>query len=198
MISIAAGVYQKNWDKMRGMNTVFPSESFTLPNGLVLTIRLIRPDDAKRLQEFHSRLSPETIYYRFLENHPVLLDKEAKYFTTLDYQNRIALVATVGKGEQEEIVGVARYDVFTPGQEDTAEAAFVIEDQFQGQGLGTALMLRLARLALENGVYYFAFTVHWTNQGMLKLLRKSGEVVERRQSGGVYDVRVQLSAFVSL
>ena len=180
------------------MNAVFPSESFTLPNGLVLTIRLIRPGDAKRLQEFHSRLSPETIYYRFLENHPVLLDKEAKYFTTLDYQNRIALVATVGKGEQEEIIGVARYDVFTPGQEDTAEAAFVIEDQFQGQGLGTALMLRLARLALENGVYYFAFTVHWTNQGMLKLLRKSGEVVERRQSGGVYDVRVQLSAFVSL
>jgi len=183
---------------MQRMNAIFSPESFTLPDGLVLTIRLIRPGDDKRLQEFHGRLSPESIYYRFLENHPVLLDKEANYFTMLDYQNRMALVATYGAGKTEEIVGVSRYDVFTSGQEDTAEAAFVIEDRFQGRGLGTALMLRLARLALENGVYYFVFTVHWTNQRMLKLLRKSGEVVERHQSGGVYDVRVQLSAFVSL
>jgi RimJ/RimL family protein N-acetyltransferase len=183
---------------MEDMDDVFQPELFPLPNGLVLTIRLIRPDDAKRLQEFHSRLSPETIYYRFLENHPVLLDKEARYFTMLDYQNRLALVANFTTEEKEEIVGVARYDVLTPNQEDTAEAAFVIEDQFQGQGLGTALMLRLARLALENGVYYFVFTVHWTNEAMLKLLRKSGEVVERHQSGGVYDVRVQLSAFINV
>ena len=179
------------------MTTVFPPEPFILPDGTTLMIRPITPDDAQRLQQFHSRLSPETIYYRFLENHPVLLDKEAKYFTTLDYQNRIALVATQGEGENEAIVAVARYDVFVPNQEDTAEAAFVIEDRFQGQGLGTALMVRLARRALENGVYYFVFTVQGTNQGMLKLLRKSGEIVERQQSGGVYDVRVQLSAFTN-
>lgn len=180
------------------METVFTPENFTLPDGLVITIRAMRPDDDKRLQEFHERLSPETIYYRFLENHPVLLDKEAKYFTSLDYASRIALVATLVTYNSEEIVGVARYDVFTPRQEDTAEAAFVIEDRFQGLGLGTLLMQRLARLALEAGVYYFVFTVHWTNEGMLKLLRKSGTVVERNQSGGVYDVRVQLSAFVGL
>lgn len=183
---------------MNDMDTVFSPEEFVLPDGLVLTLRPIRSDDATRLQEFHARLSPETIYYRFLENHPVLLDKEAKYFTTLDYVNRMAIVATIKYFDREEIVGVARYDVFTPNQTDTAEAAFVIEDRFQGQGLGTAMMLLLARLALEQGVYYFVFTVHWTNEGMLKLLRKSGEVVERHQSGGVYDVRVQLSAFVGL
>ncbi|GAB4579617.1 MAG: GNAT family N-acetyltransferase [Anaerolineales bacterium] len=180
------------------MEPDFSSDSFILPDGLVLTIRPIRPDDAKRLQEFHARLSPETIYYRFLENHPVLLDKEAKYFTALDFETRVALVATLVTREREEIVGVARFDVLTPNQPDTAEAAFVIEDRFQGLGLGTALMLRLARIALEMGVYYFVFTVHWTNEGMLKLLRKCGEVVERRQSGGVYDVRVQLSAFVGV
>lgn len=178
------------------MDTDFLSDSFTLPDGLILTIRPIRQDDAGRLQEFHSRLSQETIYYRFLENHPVLLDKEAKYFTTLDYETRVALVATLVTMNKEDIVGVARFDVFTPNQEDTAEAAFVIEDRFQGMGLGTALMLRLARRALAVGVYYFVFTVHWTNEAMLKLLRKSGEVIERHQSGGVYDVRVQLSAFV--
>jgi RimJ/RimL family protein N-acetyltransferase len=180
------------------METVIPPENFVLPDGLVLTLRPIRPDDASRLQEFHSRLSPETVYYRFLENHPVLLDKEAKYFTTLDYMNRMALVATIQYFDREEMVGVARFDVLTPTQTDTAEAAFVIEDRFQGLGLGTALMQRLARLALEIGVYFFVFTVHWTNEAMLKLLRKSGEVVERHQSGGVYDVRVRLSAFVSL
>jgi len=174
------------------------SDFITLPDGTFLGVRPIRPDDAQRLQAFHSRLSPESVYYRFLENHPVLLDKEAKYFTTLDYQNRMAFVAIKENGDDEEIVGVARYDVFIPTDAETAEAAFVIEDRFQSVGLGTELMTRLARYALENGVYYFVFTVHWSNQAMLKLLRKSGEVVERSQSGGVYDVRVQLSAFASL
>jgi len=173
-------------------------QEVVLQDGTEVMIRLIRPDDAQRLQEFHSRLSSETIYYRFLENHPVLLDREANYFTTLDYESRVALIATTRAGREEAIVGVARYDVFIPQDEETAEAAFVIEDRFQGKGLGTALMTRLAHYALENGVYYFVFTVHAMNQKMLALIRKTGQIVERSQTGGVHDVRVRLSEFVQL
>jgi RimJ/RimL family protein N-acetyltransferase len=174
------------------------SQGVVLQDGTHLVTRPIHSEDAQRLQEFHNRLSSETIYYRFLENHPVLLDREATYFTTLDYESRMAFVATTGAGEEEAIVGVARYDVFIPQDTETAEAAFVIEDRFQGKGLGTALITQLARYALENGVYYFVFTVHATNQKMLSLIRKTGQIVERSQSGGVYDVRVRLSEFVQL
>ena len=173
-------------------------QAVVLQDGTELQIRPIRPDDAQHLQEFHSRLSPETIYYRFLGTHPVLLDREANYFTTLDYESRMAWVATTRAGEEEAIVGVARYDVFIPQDAETAEAAFVIEDRFQGKGLGAALMTRLAHYALENGVYYFVFTVFAMNQKMLALIRRTGQIVERSQSGGVYDVRVRLSEFVQL
>jgi RimJ/RimL family protein N-acetyltransferase len=91
--------------------------------------------------------------------------------------------------------GVARYDVFFPVDDEAAEAAFVIEDQYQGKGLGTALMVRLAKYAQKEGVQEFVFTVHGSNQAMLKLLRKCGDVVERHHSGGVFDVRVRLKAF---
>lgn len=180
---------------MKGMDDIFPSEIVSLPDGAEFLIRPIRTDDAPRLQAFHMRLSAESIYYRFLETHPVLLDKEAKYFTTLDYQNRMAIVATIEEDGDEKIVGVARYDVFYPVDDEAAEAAFVIEDRFQGKGLGTELMVRLAAYAMQNGVTEFVFTVHWSNQAMLKLLRKCGDVVERSQSGGVYDVRVRLKEF---
>ena len=41
-----------------------------LRDGRPCHVRPIRPDDADRLVEFHSRLSPETIYFRFFAPYP--------------------------------------------------------------------------------------------------------------------------------
>lgn len=170
-------------------------ESITLANGEMFTLRAIAPEDAPALQQFHQRLSQQTVYFRFLENHPYLLDTEARHFTTLDYHYRMAILAI--HEEDHAIVGVARYDVLLPQDTQTAEAAIVIEDRFHGMGLGTALMSRLTSYALSHGITYFLFTVHAANQVMLRLLSKCGEVVERRHAAGVYDIRVKLHEFAS-
>src|SRR5687768_7635539 len=81
-----------------------------LRDGSTVRLRPIRPDDVGRLQAFHGRLSHDSIFFRFFSPLPILTDARAAYFTTVDYDRRLALVATEGEAEAEEILGVVRYD----------------------------------------------------------------------------------------
>jgi hypothetical protein len=80
----------------------------TLRDGGMIHLRPIRPDDVKRLQAFHGRLSRDSIFFRFFSPLPVLTDERAAYFTTVDYDHRLAIVAVEGTGENEQIVTTAR------------------------------------------------------------------------------------------
>ena len=75
-----------------------------LSDGTVVDVRPIDPSDADGLLRFHSRLSPETTYYRFFSPHPTLSPQEVERFTTVDHTRRDALVALV----EGEIIAVAR------------------------------------------------------------------------------------------
>lgn len=94
-------------------------EEAELKDGRQVTIRPIRPDDAPLLQAGFSRLSPDSIYLRFLESFHMLTDKQAREFSTVDYQERMALVAEIiedGKDTRKEaLIGVARYSMVEPG-----------------------------------------------------------------------------------
>src|SRR5689334_13280322 len=109
-----------------------------LPRGGTVHLRPIRPDDAPRLQAFHGRLSRDSIFMRFFSPLPVLTDQRAAYFTTIDYDRRMAIVATQPVGDDEQIIGVGRYDrvddEFAP--DVRAEFALIVEDQVQHLGIG--------------------------------------------------------------
>ena len=70
-------------------------------------LRPIRPDDAERLVQFHTHLSPQSCYLRFFSFHPTLSAKEVERFTCVDYFDRLALVAELVDGT---LIAVARYD----------------------------------------------------------------------------------------
>ena len=77
------------------------------------------------------------------------------------------------------IAGGGRYVVIKPGQ---AEVAFAVVDQFQGQGIGSALLRHLSSLAREAGLQEFVAEVLPENAAMLKVFEKSGlEVATRRE-----------------
>jgi len=176
------------------MTPIFLSEPerITLRDQSQLMIRPIRPDDAPRLQALHSRLRLETIYLRFLSLHPVLQAEEAKRFANLDYRTRMAFVATELVGQAEWIVGVARYAVDGPLHPNEAEYAIVIEDRYQGRGLGTLLMDRLVNYACANGIEFFVGEVSIENEGMLHLLHRLDLPLEQHLEAGVWEVRIQL------
>ena len=115
-----------------------------LRDGGTAHLRPILPSDADRLRRFYSRLSDETIYYRFFSLYRELSDRDVVKFTVVDHRDRVALIATIG----DEMIGVVRYERVT---DDEAEVAFNIEDAHQGRGLGTVFLEHIAAAARENG-----------------------------------------------
>lgn len=165
--------------------------SFTLRDGTSAHVRAIRPDDTERLRSFHAHLSPDTIIYRFFRFLPELSEHDAERFTHLDYENRMALIATRGSGSDEEILGVVRYDRIDP---TTAEVAFVVSDHWQGHGIGTALLHRLAAYARERRITTFVAYTMGNNVRMLEVLHNSGFPHTSRAVDGNVDVYLDITA----
>jgi GNAT superfamily N-acetyltransferase len=136
--------------------------------GLRYHLRPIRPDDAARLVAFHRQLSPHSVYMRFFTFHPTLTDAEVDRFTTVDYVDRLALVATVG----DRLVAVGRFDR-APGSTE-AEVAFVVADEYQHHGIGSLLLDELVRAARQRGVEVFRADTLAENSAMLDVFRHAG------------------------
>jgi len=139
-----------------------------LTDGTSVHVRSIGPDDADALRSFHSRLSPESIVLRFFGPHPRLSDAEVERFTHVDGVDRVALVAE----RAAQLVAVARYDRSTA--RDEAEVAFVVDDAWQGHGLGTILLQHLANTARSHGIRYLVADTLSENFRMLNVFRDAG------------------------
>lgn len=163
-----------------------------LRNGTEVTVRPICPNDAPRLQALFARLSSESIFFRFLGHCNELAGERAEDLANVDYQTQMAFVATHGQGNEVKIIAVARYALLQRNEPDLAEAAIVVEDRHQGQGLGTLLLKRLAEYAREHGIRAFLATVHQANTRILRFIERSGLPVESNIDSGVWEILVDL------
>ena len=111
------------------------------PDGTVVAIRPIRPDDADIERAFVAALSPEARYLRFMTTVKELTPAMLARLTQIDYDREMALIAVVCTGISEVQVGVARYVTDEGGL--SCEFAVVVAEQWQGCGLGRHLMLLL-------------------------------------------------------
>ena len=165
--------------------------SLELLTGEHVQVRPIRPGDAAPLQAFHSQLSADSVVFRFFRYLPVLPDADAKRFTNVDYVDRMALVATDGQGERERLLAVVRYDRISA---DTAEVAFVVADHWQGHGIATALLHRLAAYARVWGITRLLAVTLATNAKMLEVLRHASYPLTARYAGGEVEITLDISA----
>ena len=127
---------------MAGANgeTAYPSQYETevlLKDGSRMRLRPIKRDDVERWLTFVSRLSDRTKYLRF-HYVPRLGREDAVRYCSVDYRDAFAFVAEVLRERREEIIAIGRY--YRLPNKTTAEVAFVIEDSYQGKGIGTKLM----------------------------------------------------------
>lgn len=166
-----------------------------LRRGGIVHLRPIRPDDAPRLQAFHGRLSRDSIFMRFFSPLPVLTDERAAYFTTLDFDRRLAIVATEADGEDEQILGVARYDRIDDewAPDERAELALIVEDRVQHRGIGRVLFSALIDAARARGLKILVAEVLAENRRMLRLLRESGLPTKSRRFGSAIRVELDLT-----
>lgn len=164
--------------------------SLELLTGERIHVRAIRPDDTARLQNFHAHLSSDSIMFRFFRYLPALSDADADRFTHVDYMDRMALVATEGQGESERLLAVVRYDRLSS---DLAEVAFVVADHWQGHGIATALLHRLAPYARLWGITRLLAVTLATNAKMIEVLRNARYPLSAHYASGEVEITLDIS-----
>jgi len=162
----------------------------TLRDGRKIEIRAQRPQDGDGLRAAIARMSDASLYRRFFAVRPRFTDREAAYFLNIDFVKHVALVVLADENGKQAIVGAGRYIVVRSGQ---AEAAFAVVDEYQGQGIGAALMRNLAAIAREAGLRELIAEVLAGNAAMLKVFRKSGLQMSTSSDGPVVHVVLRLT-----
>ncbi|MFC7388033.1 bifunctional acetate--CoA ligase family protein/GNAT family N-acetyltransferase [Sphaerisporangium rhizosphaerae] len=158
-----------------------------LADGGTVHVRPIRPEDGDILRAFYSRLSEQSIYFRFFGPRPRLSDREVAWFTTVDYVDRVAMIATLGT----EMVAVVRFDRL--GRQDAAEVAFLVEDAHQGRGVASVLMEHLRAAARERGIRSFIADVLPANSRMMAFFRHAGYTAQSQFEDGVVRMTLDLA-----
>ena len=144
----------------------------TLTDGVRVTLRPIRPEDAELETEFIEGLSAETRRLRFQSALRSLTPSMLARFTQIDYDREMAIVAIDSGDGRDREVAVARYIRLPDGR--TCEFAIVVADAWQNRGLGRRMMARLAEIARERGLARMEGQVLASNAGMLELCGKLG------------------------
>lgn len=167
-------------------------ESFTLKDGTQVIIRPIVPEDADHLQDTFDHLSMESIYLRFLSFKKELPDEEARDLATVDYTSHMAFVAVCQKNGRDIVVGVSRYARQDAGDPEMAESAVVVQDDYQGRGIGKLLLRRLVKYARAKGIHFLRGNLQIGNDRMLELVRRSGLFHRTRFVDGIWEVTIDL------
>lgn len=164
------------------------SHAAVLKDGSHVWIRPIRPDDEAGLIALFHRLSGATVYQRFFAPFHRLPSDWYRGFANVDYQRRLALVAERDAADGPTLIGVARYEA-TEEEPETAEVAVVVEDAWQGDGLGTRLLEDLLRAGEARGRPRFRAYVLAENRRMLALVHRVAAVERSEIRDGVVELR---------
>jgi acetyl coenzyme A synthetase (ADP forming)-like protein len=156
-----------------------------LKDGSKILLRPIKEDDVERWLDFISRLSDRTKYLRF-HSVPKLGREDAIRFCSVNYDNAFAFVAEVLRDQRRDIIAIGRY--YRIPYKPSAEVAFVIEDAYQGKGIGTKLMEWLANVARDNGITTFEASVLAENREMMNVFKDYGFHVTSKREENEYRV----------
>jgi GNAT superfamily N-acetyltransferase len=166
-------------------------------DGTDLLVRPIAIGDVERLDRLFTRLSPQSVHFRFFS--PISRPPRAAllHLAHVDHERRDALVALDG----DEIVAVARYDARIGNgrsgnqmPSNQAEIAITVEDAWQHRGVGGRLARRLAARATDRGYDVFVATMLPDNRAALGLVRKLVPDASVRWAGGEYEATLPLAA----
>ncbi|GMU37033.1 MAG: GNAT family N-acetyltransferase [Phycisphaerae bacterium] len=163
--------------------------SIRLKDGVEAFLRPLKLTDEPLVRDLFYQLSPQSIHYRFFHMIKTLPHEKLQDLLRVDYENDMALVVlTSRRAEDARIIAIAHYhrDAAT----NFADAAFLVRDDWQGRGVGTALMRALVDAARATGLAGFTADVLIDNHGMLRIFHRCGFPVQSRLRDGAYRLTI--------
>lgn len=167
---------------------------WTDKKGQEIFFRPVKPTDERAIQDLVYALPVQDVYTRFFQSLKSFTHKVAMPMAAIDYHDKMAIAAVVGKEEpesKEKIVAVGRY-VRDPNT-DFAEVAFTTDHDWQNRGIGTFLLQYLIRIAREKDIKGFTADVLSQNTPMMKVFTKTGYPVKTNLEYGVYELEIPFS-----
>jgi acyl-CoA hydrolase/RimJ/RimL family protein N-acetyltransferase len=167
-------------------------QPLALKDGRHVLLRPATPSDADGIRTLFHGLSQRDVYTRFFRSVKSLSSQDVQRLCNLDFDNEVAFVAVTGPREQERVVGHAVY-VAEPATQ-LAETAFMLHNEWQGQGLGSALQRCMRVHAERHGVQGFVAEILNTNEPMIRLAKAGASQVSTQAEGGTVRVTALFKA----
>ncbi|HEY3604809.1 MAG TPA: GNAT family N-acetyltransferase [Sporichthyaceae bacterium] len=162
---------------------------FCLRDGRSVHLRPVHPSDINALIAFHQRLSQRSRYHRYFGAKPTLTLSEARYFATVDGDDRFGTVAITDDSTGPAVVGHAMLIRIAP---DRGELALAVSDDHQGVGLGAQLGLMVLATAVRHRIRYLTGPILVENRTMLSLaISRGGRAVSRSGPEMHYELDVR-------
>ncbi len=141
-----------------------------LKNGKTAEFRPLLPSDEIAYRNFFYSLQEKTIYMRFFYrmrcfSHEVI----QKHWASVDYHKSMSIIGLVQKGGHKEIIAIGTYAF---DQDQQAEIAVVVREDYQGMGIASYLLAILEKIAKENQYTQFSAKVLRENAAMIQVFKK--------------------------
>jgi acetyltransferase len=147
-------------------------EWITLPDGQPLLLRPIKPTDGPLILDIFSKLSRESIFYRFMTHLERLQPEQLEHLVKIDYITHFAMAAVIIEDAREAIIGTCRFIV--TGEPDRAELTVTIRDDWQGKKIGKILVNRVVEIARSRGIATIEILLDSRNERMKRLFSHLG------------------------
>ncbi|MFO7989218.1 MAG: GNAT family N-acetyltransferase [Thermodesulfobacteriota bacterium] len=173
---------------------LYPShieETKRFKGGVSVRFRAMKPSDEEMMRRFFYRCSKEMIFYRFFYSVKTMDHDKMQAYVNLDYHKEFSIVGLYEENGNQKIIAEAR--MVREERTYCGEVAFLIDERFQGIGVGSYLLSRLIEQAKELGFKGIIAQVLADNQPMIKVFEKSGLPMESSLNSGIYYVKLNFS-----
>ena len=147
-----------------------------LKNGRSVMLRPAHASDANGIRSLFHAMPADDVYTRFFRRVRSLSNHDVQRLCNTNYETEVAFVAVEGPRENEKLIGQGCY--FVNPSTNLAETGFMVDPEWQGTGLGSALQRRLAEHARARGLRGFISEILRENSKMLALARGLSENVQ--------------------
>jgi acyl-CoA hydrolase/RimJ/RimL family protein N-acetyltransferase len=171
------GLIDRNRTLNESLFGVYPArmEETRKYDSVKVTFRPAKPVDDRLMQEHFYVMDEKDVQTRFFGMRRSFYREDMEDMSQVDYIKNLSIVAVTGEVGFEKIIGLGMYAL---EHGTTAEVAFSVSTEWQGKGIASVLLEKIAEAARENGITSLQAYVLPTNKSMIKLFKKLPYKVE--------------------
>jgi len=171
-------------------------EYVLLRDGETVLLRTAAREDVPAVEALMGSVSREALQMRFMGAVTHVARSTIEFMCAAEPRDRLSLLAIVGQGAEARVVAIGTY--FAVGVGGRAEVAFLVHDAYQGRGISTLILERLAGIAAGAGFTGFEAEVLYENTAMIGVFHASGFEVHQAAQGGSIHVEFPVAGLATV